>query len=222
MLHHISSFDILTATLKKRLLLPLPGLTAQQKLEPATRKRFISSFSNSETPRESAVLILLFPENNSLKTVFIQRNEYFGVHSGQVAFPGGQAEKQDIDLAHTALRETNEEIGIPANDVVILGSLSSLYIPPSNFNVLPFVGYLPNTPVFKIDPKEVSSAFAVTISEILHPKSLQTKSIQVSNGNWLDVPCYFLENKIVWGATSMILSEFIEVLNDVPAFRNLK
>ncbi|MFB6306378.1 MAG: CoA pyrophosphatase, partial [Flavobacteriales bacterium] len=125
----------------------------------------MSSYKEKEKSREnvkkdaktSAVLLLLFPtENHSLETVFIQRPEYDGVHSGQISFPGGGREIHDKNLKETSLRETREEIGVLDNEVSIIGNLSDLYIPPSNYLVTPFVGYTDKAPNFNPDSNEVN------------------------------------------------------------------
>lgn len=188
----------------------LPGFRSQERLEPSTRKRFLN-FKHDQPPRESAVLLLLFPSGNALTTVFIKRNIYDGVHSGQIAFPGGRSEESDKDAVATALRETEEEIGIRAADVNILGLLSPLYIPPSNFNVQPVVGFINYEPTFKPDPAEVSGVITASLDHLLNPSTLQQKTITLGDGQSIKVPCYALESEIIWGATSMILSEFLEI-----------
>lgn len=200
------------SVLKSNLLNPLPGIPAHQKLEPISRKRYNPFPDPLKPPRQSAVLILIFPQNEELSTAFIRRNEYDGVHSGQVAFPGGKMELSDENLTQTAIREAQEEIGIVPSDISILGNLSSIYIPPSNFNVQPVIGWLPYTPEFKIDTSEVSMAFTVTLKDMLTPNNIYKKTITFRDGSNIEVPCYYLQDQIIWGATSMILAEFIEVV----------
>ncbi|PKP54201.1 MAG: CoA pyrophosphatase [Bacteroidetes bacterium HGW-Bacteroidetes-1] len=203
------------ALLKCRLLDPLPGDKAHLTLEPETRKKFKFQFNHTSPARESAVLILLFPENDGIATVLIKRNEYEGIHSGQVAFPGGKKEDQDNSDYDIALREAHEEIGILKYDVEILGKLSKIYIPPSNYNVQPIVGWISYKPNFVRQQSEVALIFNVAIHELLNPHNLQTKTIVLNDGISINVPCYYLKEQIVWGATSMILSEFIEILKDI-------
>jgi 8-oxo-dGTP pyrophosphatase MutT (NUDIX family) len=198
--------------LKTNLLNPLPGINAHQRLEPVSRKRYNPFPDPLKPPRESAVLILIFPENGGLSTAFIKRNEYDGVHSGQIAFPGGKMELTDESLSHTAIREAYEEIGITPTDIQVIGYLSSIYIPPSNFNVQPVIGWLPYTPEFKIDTSEVSMAFSVPLKELFSGNNIHKETISFRDGFNIEVPCYILQNQIIWGATSMILSEFIEVV----------
>jgi 8-oxo-dGTP pyrophosphatase MutT (NUDIX family) len=128
-------FERFIEQLRKRLEQPLPGEEHQFLMAPFKRKRTGEIDLNQFNPRKSAVLILLFPQDNSIRTVLIERPVYDGIHSGQVAFPGGKFEKEDVELANTALRETFEEIGVMADDVTVIGQLTDLYINPSNFMV---------------------------------------------------------------------------------------
>jgi 8-oxo-dGTP pyrophosphatase MutT (NUDIX family) len=202
--------------LTHRLTEPLPGKTGHAKMEPVTRKQFLQNYKHASEPRKSAVMILLFNQIDGLHTFFIERNVYDGVHSGQISFPGGSFEKSDTDLFHTALRETEEEIGIKAMDIKIIGKLTDIYIPPSNFDVLPVVGYLDKDPILQIDTTEVQQVFSVSIRELLNGANIGTGKIISREGNEVEVPCYWIQNHMVWGATSMILSEFIEVIREIP------
>jgi 8-oxo-dGTP pyrophosphatase MutT (NUDIX family) len=158
-------------------------------------------------------LILFFPEKDIPNIVFIQRPEYDGVHSGQIAFPGGKAEVSDSSMQHTALRETGEEIGVNTGDIKMIGKLTKLYIPPSNFLVEPFVGYVNYKPVFVPDAKEVSEIVTVSLDELMDKKSFQLRDIDAL-GLTYKVPCFFVRQKIIWGATSMILNELMEVVKE--------
>lgn len=210
----MQSNSVFTQLLKEQLRRDLPGPEAQSKLEPEIRRILRQkAVSTSQTARESAVLLLLFPKSDQLQLLFIQRAEYDGVHSGQIAFPGGRFENTDITLETTALRETAEETGIPANEINIIGKLTSLYIPPSNFNVHPFVGIINSEPTFFPDPVEVAKVLPIPVFELQKPEIIQQKTITTSDGYVLDVPCYVYDDHTIWGATSMILSEFLEVVS---------
>lgn len=196
---------------------PLPGWDAQSRLEPEVRKKIrLQASVNQRLARESAVMLLLFKKSTDVHLVFIKRSEYEGVHSGQIAFPGGRHEPEDASFEQTALRETQEEIGLKSTDIHIVGKLTSLYIPPSNFNVHPFVGFLNSEPTFYPDPTEVSAVFSVPVRDLMNPEIIQQKTITLGDGSELLVPCYVIDNYTIWGATSMILNEFLEV------FRSLK
>lgn len=184
-------------------------------MDPTRRLNYDNTWQHDSAPRKSAVLILLFPDGQDIKTIFIQRNIYDGVHSGQIAFPGGRYEIFDENLVNTALRETEEEVGVPQKDVNPIGHLTEIYIPPSNFDVLPVIGWTPKTPRIKIDPIEVSSAFCVSLSALLDPASKSMKEILMATEQRLEVPCFVINGKIIWGATSMILNEFTEIVSPI-------
>ncbi len=213
--------DFFLNTLETLLHEPLPGFPLQEKMEPPTRRVSILNNQHELPARESAVLVLLFPKKEQLHTVFIRRNVYDGAHSGQVSFPGGKMETFDQSHIHTALRETREEIGLAENQVRVLGMLSPLYVPPSNFNIQPVVGYSSNPNHFIPDPTEVAEVFTVPLNNLLDPVYQTKKAVRLADGNVMEVPCYIFDNKIVWGATSMILSEFNEVVERAIKQTNL-
>ena len=135
-------------------------------------------------------------------------------HSKQISFPGGRFEETDQHLLQTARRETYEEFGIPESDIQTVGQLSGLYIPVSNFWVQPYVGYIPIEPVFQIDPVEVDALIEVPLSTLLHPQTRTTRDIATHQGHILrDMPCFVVDEKIIWGATAMMLQEFLHILN---------
>ncbi|MBW6459411.1 MAG: CoA pyrophosphatase [Bacteroidales bacterium] len=198
--------------LKKRLALPLPGLEAQLKM--AGMRRIIRQ-GKVQVPddfKKAAVLILFYPGDEDVKLVFIRRNEYRGAHSGQISFPGGRYEPEDRDLTETALRETEEEIGINRNKVKIIGLLTDLYIPPSHFLVTPVVGYITERPIFHPDPEEVKGILEVSLKDVLSEETQQVKKITIFHGIRWKVPCFYVNEAVIWGATAMILSELTEVI----------
>lgn len=202
------------SNLQTRLLSPLPGYDAQKLMEPPSRQQLLR-MPRTETPREGAVLIVLFPDDQGISTVMIQRAVYDGVHSGQIAFPGGRRDHSDTTLLQTALREAEEEVGILAHSVKVLGTLSSLYIPPSNFNVLPVVASLDDVPVLKIQPEEVSEAFYVSLTELTNAGNCKPSTIYLPSNSMINVPSYCVNERIIWGATAMIISELIMVVPPV-------
>lgn len=186
----------------------LPGIQSHLKLSPVTRK--FATESNGVPARQSAVLILFYPVNNIIHLALILRPVDNTVHSGQVAFPGGSVEPEDADIVSTALREANEEVGIIQNDVNVIGQLSKLYIPPSNFDVYPIVGTLDYTPDF-ICNNEVDKLLQIPWKSLIKPEILTEKKI-IHHNTSIKVPCYYIQDNIIWGATSMIISELIDVL----------
>lgn len=185
----------------------LPGKKAQIKLAPEYRHLY----PVSANPTQAAILILIFPNNQKRPTiVFMKRPDYSGHHSGQISFPGGKVEKIDNNIINTALRETEEEIGVDKNDVRVLGKLTSLYIPVSNFQVQPIVGIIDYTPSFTIDPAEVRYCLECPLENLRSIQILYTKKI--FNDKKHLVPYFDINGEMVWGATSMILNEFIVLL----------
>ncbi|MCK9422043.1 MAG: CoA pyrophosphatase [Bacteroidales bacterium] len=172
------------------------------------------NFIQPDNAVQSSVLILLYPMNTEIGLVLMRRPDYIGIHSGQISFPGGKYEDDDKSLIYTALREANEEIGIDPILVQILGQLTELYIPPSNFLVTPVVGYMPFRPQFKADPKEVAAIIEIRISDLLNKSNIQKKKIKLRHGLSLKVPSFFIDDNIIWGATAMILSEFRIIIQE--------
>jgi 8-oxo-dGTP pyrophosphatase MutT (NUDIX family) len=198
--------------LKEHLQSDLPGLYAQNKMSPSVRFTGKIPPSNKLT-RESSVLILLYPKDNEIFIPFIQRPTYNGVHSGQVSLPGGKQEPTDSNLLQTALRETNEEIGINIEDINIIGKLSHIHIPNSNFNVWPYVGYTTITPIFFPDPIEVKSIIEAPLHKLLKPTTIEFFERKI-NGHTIKAPYFNINNYQIWGATAMIVSELIDIIQN--------
>lgn len=193
----------------------LPGEEAQFSMAPITRKRLSEVSKENYNPKQSAVLILLFPEANSIKTILIQRGKYEGVHSGQIAFPGGQLDDSDVDLKQTALRETFEEVGIPSEAVSVVGCLTDVYITPSNFLVKPFIGIMNQKPDFIIDSNEVANVIPVDLLGLNNKEIRKEKLILQSGGFKIKTPYYEIEGLTVWGATAMMISELNAVVAQI-------
>jgi 8-oxo-dGTP pyrophosphatase MutT (NUDIX family) len=199
--------------LRRKLTDTLPGLESHIKMAPEHRADELFNVNKDDfNPRLSAVLIILFHEDEKLKIVFIRRSEYVGIHSGQIAFPGGRYEKYDEDLRTTALREVEEEIGIKADAVQILGHLTDLYIPPSNFMVRAYIGYLNEKPVFDIDDREVQEVLVLDFEHFKHPDVIKVREFKTHNSNRLtNAPYFDVEGAVIWGATAMILTELLDL-----------
>lgn len=183
---------------------PKPGFEAQKLMMPEGRINFPNH--NSE-PTLSAVLMLLYIDQKSIKFPLIRRPVYNGSHSGQMAFPGGKYDHDDGNLINTALRECHEEIGIPKEQIEIIGTLSNVFIHVTNMMVTPVLGLLCDTPNYKLNKHEVEELFTINLEALFIP---ETKKKETWNfkGNDLLVPYYKLEGQNVWGATAMMLSEF--------------
>ncbi len=192
--------------LKKRLLLPLPGKEAQFKMAPSYRP----SLEENEPHLIAGVTILLYPKENELYFPLIVRPEYNGAHSGQISFPGGKKDEGDRNVIITALRECEEEIGVDASKMIVLGSLTNLIIPVSRFDVYPLIAWYSAIPTFKPQENEVVSIIEVPLNLILDDKNSGEKTVEYK-GREETVPFFDIYNHFVWGATAMILSEFIQI-----------
>jgi 8-oxo-dGTP pyrophosphatase MutT (NUDIX family) len=201
--------------LKQKLSQKLPGMDSHLKMAPEHRVQELLSISESEfNPRLSAVLVILFEENNKLKIVFIRRSEYVGIHSGQMAFPGGRYEESDGDLRVTALREVEEEIGVGQETLEVIGQLSDLYVPPSNFMVRAFVAFAHQRPVYQKDDREVQEVIEFNLMDFYQKNIIKRKDFPAHNNvRKTNAPYYEIDGVIIWGATAMIMAELLEVLN---------
>ncbi len=191
----------------------LPGINRHKKMAIPNRELVFPEIKPN--PRISAVLILLFWENGVLHFPLILRPTYEGVHSAQMAFPGGGIEEQDKDLIDTALRESQEEIGFSTSRTNILGKLSDFYIPPSHSLVTPIVAYTDQRPTYNIDTYEVDRVIETNLEIVRNPENLSHKQITLQNGYKMKAPAFMVDGQSVWGATAMILSEFLMVLEEV-------
>ena len=168
----------------------------------------------NKNPKIASTLLLIYPKDGETFFCLIERQEYEGTHSNQISFPGGKNESGE-SMKETALRETMEEIGVDPVSINIIGELSQVFVPPSNFLIHPFVGYCDFTPVFKPDKREVKKIIEVNIKALFKKDVIKVKkmSFKKSSGNVnFEVPYLDLNNKIVWGATSVILNEFRRML----------
>lgn len=204
--------------LKQELQRPLPGEEAQYRMAPSYRPRLTKEEILANDPRLSGVLLLLFEKNNALHIAFTQRKQYAGVHSGQMSFPGGKKDSSDANLLETALRETFEEIGIVRNNIEILGTLSELYIPPSNFLVHPSVGFATGFERFIPQQNEVEKVVEIPVSFFFDKKNVNLRTeIKLYDGSVVKVPAYIFNQHIIWGATAIMLSEFTFIVERITA-----
>lgn len=204
-------FDI-AAHLKQKLREPLPGLDAQYEMAPATRERYPIDKLNPNSYRKSAVMILIYSLNDSYYIPLTKRHTYEGKHSGQISLPGGKIDESDISLKHTALRELSEEIGINEH-VDVIGTLTPIYIPVSNFYVEPYVGIYTKTEInFNTNEREVSELIHLNLEVLKNDKIIQTNGIVHGDGYKLKTPYFEVEGQVIWGATAMILNEFKKLI----------
>ncbi len=161
-------------------------------------------------------MALFYPDGKELtKLLLILRKTYKGVHSNQIAFPGGKTEIEDKDLLETALRETHEEVGVFPESVEVVKELSEVYIPPSNYLVQPFLGVYPEPRSFQIQESEVEDIVEVSLSDFLDHSNLSEEKLSTSYAENIHVPAFKLNGYTVWGATAMMMSEIKELLEQV-------
>jgi 8-oxo-dGTP pyrophosphatase MutT (NUDIX family) len=206
-------------SVKKALEPPLPGLPAQELMEPTVR--FTGThYPDPSLARQSSVLILIYPSPKGFCIPFIQRPDYAGAHGGQISLPGGKRELSDTSNWGTALRETNEELGIPIENIEFLGELSPLFIPNSNYIVYPEVGCLGETPEFYPSQFEVSEVIEVPVKTFCSASNIKRFSRTI-NGRTIEAPYFDVEGRIIWGATAMIMSELIVAFRErAPRWAN--
>ena len=194
--------------------LELPGVEAQHKLAPLLRIQELADTDiRAKKPSKAGVMAVFYPNKDEITNlVLILRKTYKGVHSNQVGFPGGRIENSDKNLKYTALRETEEEVGIPQSEVRVLKKLTKLYIPPSNFWVHPYLGVIDRTPKFIPQESEVEKILEVDLEDFMDERNLISQELSTSYAKNIQVPAFSLNGHVVWGATAMMLSELKDLL----------
>ncbi len=197
--------------------LPLPGERAQYLMAPQERINALKKLDiQNKKPRWAGVISLFYPSREKeAMLVLILRKTYKGVHSNQVGFPGGRREEEDMDIEATARRETEEEVGVNRQDITIVKKMTKLYIPPSNFWVQPFMGFVDHTPAFVPEEAEVEAILEVRVVDFLARENIISQKVPTSYAEEIDAPAFLLKDQIVWGATAMMLSEMKELLQSV-------
>ncbi len=198
--------------------LELPGETSHLEMAPIERLLELKRKARDKnSARKAAVLALFYPSRKERFTnlVLILRKTYKGVHSAQVGFPGGKVENEDIDKMDTALRETEEEIGVTRDKIKVLKELTEIYIPPSNFFVQPFFGVSNQELNFIPQDSEVEAIIEVPLTQFMDDDVLVTKTLSTSYAKEIQVPAFVLNKQIVWGATAMMLNEIRQMLKQI-------
>jgi 8-oxo-dGTP pyrophosphatase MutT (NUDIX family) len=199
--------------LRRALAPPLPGLDAQLRMAPQPRVGW-----DAENPprdlRDAAALVLVYPFNDVPHLLLTVRGAGLRKHTGQVSLPGGSVDA-DESIETAALREASEEVGVPPAAVRLLGRLTPLQIPISGYMLHPVVGLVETRPVFRRDEWEVARILEVPISLFREPDVVKRRTrtrefdgVAVD----IDVPYFEIDGEQVWGATAMILAEFLAVI----------
>ncbi|MFG4001766.1 NUDIX hydrolase [Flavobacterium aquidurense] len=191
----------------------LPAVASHMKMAPKERMESLKNLDlKQQNPRIAAVMMLFYPKDGKVHLVLIVRNAYNGVHSAQIAFPGGKYETTDADYEETALRETHEEVGVAPEKIEVIKQFTPMYIPPSNFLVHPYLGISKEELSFYPDIREVADIIELPLSVFLNDEIIIEATLSTSYANNVSVPAFNIQNHIVWGATAMILSELRDVL----------
>ncbi|MBI1769091.1 MAG: CoA pyrophosphatase [Bacteroidetes bacterium] len=202
--------------LTERLKLPLPGSIAHEPLRATPIGELRPKFDHKVPAKPGSVLILLYEDNGQIKFPLTKRPDYNGTHAGQVSLPGGKAEPGE-DFIQTALRETEEEIGVSKSVVKVIGRLSNFFVIPSNYMITPVVAYAGSKPDFIRQESEVVKILEGNLNSLLSSDAIQVKEIIAAKTYRLMAPHFFIENEIVWGATAMMLNELRVVLRELIA-----
>jgi len=206
----INNIDPFIEDLIKEFQKGLPGSEAQQKMSPSIRNHSDEK-NDPRLARDSSVLILFYQKGEKLYFPLIERTNGNHKHSGQISLPGGKYELSDKNLVETAIRETEEELGLLGEKIHIIGPITGLYIPISNFQVQPILAYYDDLPQFKADSFEVNQIIETEIQELFNKKNKHEEIIH-KNGFEIKAPYYDVKGHKLWGATAMIVSELEELL----------
>ncbi len=196
--------------LKRKLNGRLPGYETQLRLAPEPRPGSRPYQEVESASLRAGVLVLFYPKDGRLCLLLTRRTERVFTHRGQISFPGGTQHAGET-IETTALRETAEEVGLAADAVVLLGRLTPLYLPQSNFCIYPVVAYLPNRPSLRPQPEEVAEVLEVPLSHLLDPQTVMRET-WIYEGSSYVVPFYAFGEHKIWGATAMVLAELLKLL----------
>ncbi|MGB0376256.1 MAG: NUDIX hydrolase [Flavobacteriaceae bacterium] len=209
-------FDFFQQQLEPLSSLPTNPLAHRLAMPPQRDRWIAQALQNPDPPKQAAVLCCFYPdEKGQTRFVLIRRQASKYAHGGQYALPGGKQEALDRSHWETALREAEEEVNIQSEAVHYIRGLHDLYIPPSHFQVHPFLGYLEQAPHLKPQPSEVAEIYSIPIESLLNPNNLIQTSMTTSYMKNQFVPAFNLGGHLVWGATAMMLAELRELLRSL-------
>jgi len=204
----------LSERLSIRLTQPLPGSVAHEPMRATSVGSIRPKFEHRLPPKPGSVLILLYEDEGKIKFPLTKRPEYLGAHAGQISLPGGKAEPGE-NYIQTALREGEEEIGVPSTDLKVIGRLSDFFVIPSNFLIVPVVAYTLKKPVFVPQESEVVKILEGSLDDLVRDDAIQTKEILAAKMYPMLAPHFLIENEIVWGATAMMLNELRMIVREI-------
>jgi 8-oxo-dGTP pyrophosphatase MutT (NUDIX family) len=206
--------DFISA-IQEQLMQPLPGKLGQEPLRPYVPLTPHLDPPALMTPREGAVLALLYPVHEVPHLLLMERPKYQGAHSGQISFPGGKLEANETHM-QAAQREAWEEVGVHPDEIKVLGELSKVYVWASNFNIQPFLAFSAYKPDFQPDQREVARILEAPLEVFFQPGVLKEKSLAGAMGVELMAPYFDVFDRTLWGATAMIISEMMHVIHHAP------
>ncbi|GGW33250.1 NUDIX hydrolase [Arenibacter certesii] len=195
----------------------LPGSASHYKMIPSFRRKELEAngIVNKNT-KKAAVMALFYPDiSYNTNLLLILRNTYKGIHSNQIALPGGKVEKEDESLLATALRETYEEVGADPNNIRVIRHLTEIFIPPSNFEVTPYLGLYQKERPFLLQKEEVAALVEVSLYDFMDDSKIIYQKLSTSYADNVEVPAFKLNGYTVWGATAMMLNEIKELFKQV-------
>ena len=213
-MNRVVLFDEAIELIKQTFLDDLPGINAHQFMAPNHRKAAAEYLKEVESYKTGCVMALLFPaETGEAILILMERTGVEGdVHSHQVSFPGGKHDENDSSFLMTALREVHEEVGVRSSEINVLGAMTELYIPASNFLVYPFAGYMRNRPEYNLSADEVKNIIEVPLSFFLNPENRKETIFSSARGYAVQAPYYDYNGTKIWGATAMMIAELIALL----------
>ena len=206
-----SEFEIQIVNVAK---MELPGEQFHLKMAPIERLLELKRKARDlDSAKKAAVLVLFYPSaQGETQLILILRKTYKGVHSAQVGFPRGKLEPEDANMQAAALREAEDEVGVPRDRPKVLKELTEIYIPPSNFFVQPYLAMVDHRPDFVKQDEEVEALIEVPLAELMNLDNRITQRLMTSYAVEIDVPAFQLQGHVVWGATAMMLNEVHEIV----------
>jgi len=198
-------------SLRVRLQGPKPGLTAQLKMVTNPRPGDKTYMDVGDACLKAGVLVLLYPWREKLHLVLTRRTSTVAHHQAQISFPGGRMDKRE-SAVKAAIREAHEELQIMPDSLRILGELTPLYVPPSNYCIYPVVAAVVERPDFRPSAVEVAEIIEVPVEHLLDPTNVRQETWPL-RGMDVRVPFYLFEGHKIWGATAMILAELVYLIS---------